>query len=554
MALAVAVLPLSAEPASAAPRRVRVESAPGETLLVHGTYPPTSSSCVNAEQPLLHARFRGDLEVHPSGNGRLHLIGELSFQDYLAGIAEVPRDWPMDALKAQVVAARSYALNQMRRTTASDYDLCATTACQVYVGTRVELGPWGQRWVRAIRETENEVLLHEGEPALAFYSSTSPGRTFDNEEVFGGTALPYLRGRRERHDRASPLSRWTVRMPFSHLARFLRAAGHWDGGRIDRVRDRGDGVVIRGRRDRVSLSHADLRRALNDTASCLDARYPTTEPDGYRLPQTVPSAWFRAEQDRRAIELRGRGWGHGVGLVQWGAHGRARRGHSYGEILSAYYRGLRPERVDVPDTIRILVAEGLTSVTIEPSGRARLRAGRARPRPPWRVIPGRPIRLRRGPPAPAVLEAGRLRVTGPTEDAPPGATLRLDQDARVRLEVLRGDQVVTTGGWEPSRSGRVELPVPDLAPGRYRVRAALHDGVDLVRTRARRLEIRGSTAAPSPTPSPSPAVRPPPRAGPASFDRRGGDRTAGAVMAGVILLLVGGGLLTARRRGRLHPP
>src|SRR5918992_2592496 len=95
------------------PSRVRFTAAPGESLVVHGEYPPTQSSCVDPTQPVLHARYRGTVEVLRAADGSLSLIGELAFEDYLKGIAEVPRDWPMEALKAQVVAARTYALSRL---------------------------------------------------------------------------------------------------------------------------------------------------------------------------------------------------------------------------------------------------------------------------------------------------------------------------------------------------------------------------------------------------------------------------------------------------------
>jgi stage II sporulation protein D len=89
--------------------------------------------------------------VAKSDDGSLYLIGELGFEDYLKGIAEVPRSWPMEALKAQVVAARTYAMNSLQAGSsegrALGYDLCATQACQVYLGMGVEAGAWGSRWV-----------------------------------------------------------------------------------------------------------------------------------------------------------------------------------------------------------------------------------------------------------------------------------------------------------------------------------------------------------------------------------------------------------------------
>jgi SpoIID/LytB domain protein len=403
-AVALAIGPLS--PATAqAPSRVRLTMPAGESVLVHGEYPPVSSSCVEPYQPLLHARYRGTIEVARADDGSLRLISELSFEDYVKGIAEVPRDWPMAALKAQVVAARTYALNRYRFSEPSgDWDLCATTECQVYVGMRVEAGPWGNRWVRAVQETAGQVLLYRGDPAITYYSSTSPGRTFDVEDVFGGEALPYLRGAEEPDDGASPLSRWRVEMPFDDLARFLGAAGVWPGGRIRTVAPGGSGLRVSGAAT-VTVTKDDLRDALNDTASCLAPdRYPTFEPDGYRLPQTVPSDWYRARQEGSSLVLEGRGWGHGIGMVQWGAYGKAKRGLPYEDILAAYYGGLRPQTTELPGRIRILVAEGLRRITVVPSSGAELDPAPATG-PPWVITGGRRLRVRHGRPPDPLLEA-----------------------------------------------------------------------------------------------------------------------------------------------------
>src|ERR687895_1576706 len=232
--LAAAVPAIPTIPAASASSRLRITAPPGQSLLVRGVYPPIESSCVSPEQPLLHARYRGTIEIVRREDGSLSLIGELPFEEYVKGIAEVPRDWPMEALKAQVVAARTYALSTLDP--GGEYDLCATDACQVYTGMGIEAGPWGHRWVRAVDATEGQVLLHRGRPATTVYFSTSNGRTYPNELVFGGAPLPYLRGIVERDDGASPLSRWTVQIPFGDLARFLAADGRWSGRPIRKVR------------------------------------------------------------------------------------------------------------------------------------------------------------------------------------------------------------------------------------------------------------------------------------------------------------------------------
>lgn len=561
LAAAATALPLPGSPtpdAEAAPPRVRFEAPPGESLLVHGTYPPTTSSCVDPFQPRLHARYRGTIEVRKAPGGSLSLIGELDFEDYLKGIAEVPRHWPMEALKAQVVAARTYALVRLAREGARSYDLCATDACQVYLGMGVEQGPWGERWIRAVEETEGEVLLHGGRPAETLYFSTSNGRTYGNQRVFGGAPLPYLRGIREGDDAESPLSRWQVRMPLGDLARFLGRAGSWPGGDIRRVSDDGHRVRLRGPSGTRIVERAQLRSALNAWARCLAPdRYPNRQPDGYRLPQTVPSVWYRARQDGDDLVLEGRGWGHGVGMVQWGAKGKADRGLAYHDILAAYYGGLRPQRVAAPGRIRVLLAEGLRTVTVEPSGPVEVSGVARLPDPPWRLSASRPLRPRHAAAPRPELQPPDVRVPA---TASPGERLRVRLDlaksANIRLELTGEDGRRGETPWRPAAAGdgvAVRVPVPPLPPGTYRVVVAASDGVDLVRTRAGRIELiageAGTPASPPADPAGTPAESPAaeaPSTSPAS-------RTVPIAAGGSVVALAGLlALLTARRRRRLH--
>jgi hypothetical protein len=135
-----------------------------------------------------------------------------------------------------------------------------------------------------------------------------------------------------------------------------------------------------------------FRSALNEWARCLEPdRYPSMSWKGTPLAETVPSIWFTiargAGADAGGVVIAGRGAGHGVGMMQWGAYGKAIRGLTARQILAYYYGGLRPHPFPEPGTIRVQVATGLTSLTIEPSG-------------PGATFDGR------------TLGAGRLRITG----------------------------------------------------------------------------------------------------------------------------------------------
>jgi SpoIID/LytB domain protein len=287
-------------------------------------------------------------------------------EDYVAGVAEMPSRWPMEALKAQAVAARTYAWYSMGSTAFDGYDLCATVACQVFVGAdRVLDESTGERWQLAVQETAGEVLLYDDAPILARYFSTSGGRTYANEEVFPTSGpRPYLQAFEDPDDAVSPYHRWT--------ARFTRA--EWDDvlaqgetlratvpvadvERVGEVDDPGASVRVTGEDGTVvEVGARDLREFLSRVAPQRHPdRFPGMRDDRLRrLPSAVPSSRFEVEVTDDEVVLHGQGWGHGVGLGQYGAQGRAERGETYEAILATYYAGLEPTTTpDLPDRIRV---------------------------------------------------------------------------------------------------------------------------------------------------------------------------------------------------------
>jgi stage II sporulation protein D len=344
--------------------------APGHgSLLLRGRYPHAASRCVRPPSRSFRARYPGNLRIVRSEDGTLSLTLTLPFERYLEGIAEVPPSWPTAALQAQAIAARSYALattgwsgsqGQTLRT-----PICATTSCQVYRGIPVPPQPDVRRWYRAVRSTSGLVLLYQGRPAETVYFSTSNGHTYGNEQVFGSAPLPYLRPVVERDDGASPTSHWRVRIPFSDLTRFLREGGTWTAHRrVARIQSQGSTIVLSAGQSSRSLDLDSFRGIVDAWAPCLEpAHYPTDS-----LPVTIPSHWVRVSSTRGAAVFTGRGWGHGVGMVQWGAYGKARRGFSASQILAYYYGGLRPQPYPEPGLIHVRVASGLASLRVTPSG------------------------------------------------------------------------------------------------------------------------------------------------------------------------------------------
>jgi stage II sporulation protein D len=367
----------SASPSAPVPTSVEL-AAPGRaTFLVHGVYPRERSRCVEHDRATLTGRYPGSVTVERADDGTYSLTVSIPFEDYLRGIAEVPPSWPTAALEAQAIAARSYALASTGWTGEGDTlpnAICSTSSCQVYRGVPLVPTPGIERWYHAVRRTRGEILVDDGRPAQTFYFSTSNGHTYGNEDVFGGPPLPYLRPVVETDDGGSPTSHWSAHVPLDDVGRFLAAAGDWPSAApVTGVRLDGGSVVVDGDGTSRTIDVAAFRDDVNAWASCLE---PERYPQG-GLPTTIPSIWFSLSSGRHAVTVTGRGWGHGVGMVQYGAYGKALRGWTADQILSFYYGGFEPQAFPEPGVIDVEVASGLEALRVLASRRGATANGEA---------------------------------------------------------------------------------------------------------------------------------------------------------------------------------
>ena len=332
-------------------------------------------------------RYLDTIELRQTGRGPV-LVNEVSMDDYVAGIAEMPARWPQEALKAQAVAARTYGWYVATTSSYDGYDICATVACQVFRGADAVVdAPMGDRWRAAVDATSGQVLLDgDGGPILARYFSTSGGRTYANEEAFPSSGpRDELVGIDDPYDAVSPFHRWTAtftRTEFDEiLSRGDTLAAAVPAAAVQRIGptdDPGARVAVTGADGtRVDVDARDFQRFVSNVApQRFPDRFPQLRDDGRsRLPSTVPSSRFAIRFVDDEVVLDGQGWGHGVGLGQYGARGRAEDGQDYRQILSAYYNGRTPARSDdLPDRIRV----GMTApdqVRLRGDGPVRITSG-----------------------------------------------------------------------------------------------------------------------------------------------------------------------------------
>jgi len=268
---------------------------------------------------------RGSLLVKLDGAGALTAMGIILLEDYVRGVvpAEMSPDWPRQALMAQAVAARTFALYRMTAPGATRSYL--TLADTAYRGAEAETAPTDE----AVRATAGVILWYDGAPLPAYFHSSCGGHTSSVAAVFGEREIPPLRGVPCGWCTRSPQYSWSALIERSEIARRLSSwgIGHVESLRAIQSDSAGRPVLL--------LVNGTKQVRAND----------------FRLaagPDRIKSTAFAVVRRGSAFEFVGRGWGHGVGMCQWGARGMALAGKSCWEILAHYYPGARPGAIPRP--------------------------------------------------------------------------------------------------------------------------------------------------------------------------------------------------------------
>jgi len=289
--------------------------------------------------------YRGTaiLSTVPAGVMAVNLLG---MEEYLRGVvgAEMGKrtDQDLAALRAQAVVSRTVAMRRAGQWRVRGYDLLATVADQAYAGVGFETPVSDQ----AVQETAGQVLTFDGRLIDAFFHSTCGGRTADGTEVYAGADRPYLRSIRDQDEAGrawcaiSPRFRWQERWTGDALARILRETLPVAGAPAELAESVRDLQVV-DRTPTGRVAHLNVvGEGASYTISGPVARLVLRTSDG----SILRSATFNLQVGReggRIVQLvaEGSGAGHGVGMCQWGALGRARAGFPYTDILLAYFPG-----------------------------------------------------------------------------------------------------------------------------------------------------------------------------------------------------------------------
>lgn len=283
--------------------------------------------------------YRGKLDVYPIAAQVLAVVNELPLESYLCGVipGEMPASWPLEALKAQAVAARTYTISHMGTYAKLGYDVVATTSSQVYGGVKLETDATN----RAVAETRGQIMMHNGKPIHAYYHSTSGGRTENGADLWG--PFPYLRSV-EDYDQQSPKFMWHREFNQTQLKTALGALKvnvgqimalqplqRTESGRVKTLRIQGD-------RGSMDIDGAKVRSALKLDSTFFNVG--ALDQQG-QIVEIEPNQDFKAPA---VFQFAGRGWGHGLGMSQWGARQLAADGRDYRTILRHYYTGVAIEQ------------------------------------------------------------------------------------------------------------------------------------------------------------------------------------------------------------------
>lgn len=272
-------------------------------------------------------RYRGRLILRLDPGQTVTIVEEISLEDYLEGVLphEMDPDWPLEALKAQAVVARTFAYANMGKFRRDGFDLTSDTRSQVYRG----LTSVNENVRSAVRQTRGEVLGWQGKLLTVFYHSCCGGMTENLALVWGGdprqTPRP-LRGVKDSWCRSSPKFNWNAYFAWADLTAAIDETyslpGPLTAFKISHRNLAGYvlSFVARSGRTNVEVKASDLRKALGA--------------------EELKSAKIRRLLVKdKGILFVGEGFGHGVGLCQWGAKLQALKGRSYEKILRFYFPG-----------------------------------------------------------------------------------------------------------------------------------------------------------------------------------------------------------------------
>lgn len=287
-------------------------------------FPSDGSLLISANKDIKVDNFKisydGGISFRINDN-KLDLINNIDLENYLRGILpkEMSPSFPDEALKAQAVASRSFALANINKYIKKGYNLNDTTACQVYKGKT----SYDKKTDAAVKATEGEFLTYDGKICDAIFGASSGGYIADSSEVWGGNKSPYLISKEDPYSSYA----WDFLLTSKELNKLklgniytIDISEKDSSGRCKKI-------VITGQNGVKEMTGNEFRNAMGN--------------------MSVKSSLFEIINLGDSFQIKGRGFGHGVGLSQYGAVEMAKQKFDYKGILDFYYPGTTIENKDL---------------------------------------------------------------------------------------------------------------------------------------------------------------------------------------------------------------
>ena len=257
------------------------------------------------------------------------VIESIPLEEYVMGVVagEMPVSFEIEALKAQAVASRTYVMFQIEKNKKKDYDVVDTVLNQVYLDSKEMKKKWGDNYSKymnkikkAVEDTAYQYILYDGEIAETLFFSTSVGYTENSEEIFV-SKVPYLRSVKSNWDQISPVFSEKSSYDLNDFLQLLKLEKNTQLN-IKIIDTTSTGRVNKIKINNKVFSGKQIANLLN-----------------------IRSSHFKISEYNGVVTVTTKGYGHGVGMSQYGAQGMAKEGYKYDEILKYYYTGIEIKKI-----------------------------------------------------------------------------------------------------------------------------------------------------------------------------------------------------------------
>ncbi|MDU7151580.1 MAG: SpoIID/LytB domain-containing protein [Peptoniphilus grossensis] len=285
-------------------------------------FPQDGAFLINSDSPIyvdkIKRNYRGSISFRVN-NGKLDIINNVQLDDYLRGVLpkEMSPEFPMESLKAQALCSRSFAINNFNKYIKKGYNLDDTTNSQVYYGKDVE----EKSTDKAVETTLGEVIKYDGKIAETIFCASSGGYTVSSSDAWGGNAVPYLIAKEDPYSTHS----WEYTLKDSDLKK-LNLSDVF-GVNLDSMNtsNRVNNISFSTSKGDITMKAKDFRQKIGNTR--------------------IKSTLFDIACDNNKIVVKGKGYGHGVGMSQYGAVEMAKKGNNYKDIIGFYFPGTNIEKI-----------------------------------------------------------------------------------------------------------------------------------------------------------------------------------------------------------------